>query len=158
MIREEKTVCLKIGQGDKDCVIQRVGGKGKKMVIYLIGDIRGIGSLYVGLMTVVAAIVREKDGANRSDESWCGDVLSRMGITTQTRNDGVDSVKARCRDGGYGIDGQINKKMDMVQTGNMSCGGVMWDHGWVYRHRQGTTEWILSQQCDVMDWMERRVR
>ena len=63
MIREEKTVCLKIGQGDKDCVIQRVGGKGKKMVIYLIGDIRGIGSLYVGLVTVVAAIVRKK--------GWC---------------------------------------------------------------------------------------
>ena len=60
-------------------------------------------------MTVVAAIVRKKCGANRKDESWCGDVLSRMGISTHTRNDGMDSVKARCRDGGYGMDGQINK-------------------------------------------------
>ena len=76
----------------------------------------------------------------------------------QTMNDGVDSVKARWRDGGYGMDGQINKKMFMVQTGNTSCGGVMWDHGWVDRRRQGTTEWILSQQCDVMNLMKRRVR
>ena len=43
MIREEKTVCPKIGQGDKDCVIQRVGGKGKAMVVEFICDIREIG-------------------------------------------------------------------------------------------------------------------
>ena len=29
VIREEKTVCPKIGQCDKDCVIQRVGDKEK---------------------------------------------------------------------------------------------------------------------------------
>ena len=110
------------------------------------------------VVTVVAAIVRKEDGANRNDESWCGDVLSRICISTQTRNDGVDSVKAMCRYGVYGIDGQINKNIVMVQTGNTSCGGVIWDHGWVYRHRQGTTEWILSKQCDVMDVIERRVR
>ena len=109
-------------------------------------------------MTVVADIVRKEDGENRNDEWWCGDVLSRIGISTQTRNDGVDSVKAMCRYRFYGIDGQINKNMVMVQTGNTSCGGVILDHGWVYRRRQGTTEWILSKQCDVMDVIERRVR
>ena len=33
-------------------------------------------------------------GANRNDELWWGDVGSRMDISAQTRNDGVDIVKA----------------------------------------------------------------
>jgi len=61
--------------------------------------------LSVGVVTVVAAIVRKKVGANRNDESGCGDVLSRIGISAQTRNDGVNIVKAMRRYGVYGVYG-----------------------------------------------------
>ena len=88
----------------------------------------------------------------------CGDVLSRMGIAAQPRNDGVESVKARGRYGFYGDDGEVNKKMIIMQTCMTSCGGVMLYHGWVYQRRQGMTEWIVSKQCDVMDLMEVMVR
>ena len=57
------------------------------------------------MVTVVAAIVRKKVGANRNDESGCGDVLSRIGISAQTRNDGVNIVKAMRRYGVYGVYG-----------------------------------------------------
>ena len=80
-------------------------------------------------MSVVAVIVSKGGGANRNDESWCGDVLSRMGISAQPRNDGVESVKTRGRYRFYGGDGKINKKMVIVQTSMTNCGGVMLYHG-----------------------------